>query len=355
MLAIDLITLVLLSTLIILLLIKPGRNRSDGYLAFALLLFLLLWAAEYIDGNFIDLVDSGYYFLYPLTVVCMLYTGPAFYFHARSLVPGDPAPYAKLHWIFPMVDGLLLFALMALAPEENSGLMSVLYYFHTFLVLVSILFYGILLITFYQRMSLKSGGLKLSLKKWIRVLTVIYMVYALCNFSYLFLWDADAFDRYEILWTLDSLLAFFYILGMFYFSHKYGILFPGAVKQAAEDEESVKRWQMLFAKLDGEVREHSLFLNPGLTIEDLSRRLSTNDRYISKAVNVAYGDSVTNYLNNFRLEMFKEKLRDKRNLNLSMDALWAECGFNSKSSFNRFFKKSMGMTPSEYRNSIEHS
>ncbi|PWL27038.1 MAG: hypothetical protein DCO96_11910 [Fluviicola sp. XM-24bin1] len=55
-------------------------------------------------------------------------------------------------------------------------------------------------------------------------------------------------------------------------------------------------------------------------------------------------------MNDLRLEHFKIKLRENTHINLF--ALAEECGFSSKSSFNRYFKMQEGITPSEYRDSL---
>lgn len=77
--------------------------------------------------------------------------------------------------------------------------------------------------------------------------------------------------------------------------------------------------------------------------------MSTNSKYISKAVNLGAGESVTNYLNDICLDRFKALVKDESNAHLNIYALAEECGFSSNSSFNRFFKLRENITPSEYK------
>ena len=54
------------------------------------------------------------------------------------------------------------------------------------------------------------------------------------------------------------------------------------------------------------------------------------------------------FCNSFRLHYFLQLTRDPQFNNLTLLAKAYEAGFNSKTTFNTYFKKSMGTTPSEY-------
>ena len=54
------------------------------------------------------------------------------------------------------------------------------------------------------------------------------------------------------------------------------------------------------------------------------------------------------YINHYRLEAFKQLAKDPKNAHLTLIGLTFESGFNSKTVFNTYFKKEMGMTPKEY-------
>ena len=65
-------------------------------------------------------------------------------------------------------------------------------------------------------------------------------------------------------------------------------------------------------------------------------------------VNKKVGKNFYDFVNQYRLEEFKRLLSDPKNRNLTLLSLAIDCGFNSKSSFNRHFKKVTGQTPSQY-------
>ena len=57
------------------------------------------------------------------------------------------------------------------------------------------------------------------------------------------------------------------------------------------------------------------------------------------------------YINQYRVQEFKAAVTDPKNKNYSLLGIAFECGFNSKSAFNRMFKKSTGLTPSQFKES----
>ena len=48
------------------------------------------------------------------------------------------------------------------------------------------------------------------------------------------------------------------------------------------------------------------FLNPSMTIDEISKKLNTNRTYVSKLVNIYYGVPFRDYLNNLRLDYAKQ-------------------------------------------------
>ena len=57
-------------------------------------------------------------------------------------------------------------------------------------------------------------------------------------------------------------------------------------------------------------------------------------------------------INEYRLEEVKKSLEDPKHQNYTVLAIAYDAGFNSKSTFNDYFKKSTGMTPSQYKKTL---
>jgi len=92
------------------------------------------------------------------------------------------------------------------------------------------------------------------------------------------------------------------------------------------------------------------FLEYELSLEELATKTGIPQRYLSQVVNERYEKNFFDFVNSFRIEEAKRLLSDKT-LDLRISEVMYDSGFNSKSTFNAVFKKSLGKTPSEYRRS----
>ena len=95
-----------------------------------------------------------------------------------------------------------------------------------------------------------------------------------------------------------------------------------------------------------------IYTEPELTLVDLSTRLKVHSNYLSQVINDLEGVNFYDYINILRIQEFKRLVSLPENKNYTILSLAFECGFNSKSAFNRYFKKATGLTPSEYLKSI---
>jgi AraC-like DNA-binding protein len=90
-------------------------------------------------------------------------------------------------------------------------------------------------------------------------------------------------------------------------------------------------------------------LNPLLTINKLGRAISISPRDLSQIINESLGVDFFEYVNSYRVKEAKRYLTDTSNRNRSILDVLLDLGFNSKSVFNRVFKKHTGMTPSAFK------
>jgi AraC-like DNA-binding protein len=95
------------------------------------------------------------------------------------------------------------------------------------------------------------------------------------------------------------------------------------------------------------VEQEQLYLNPELTIADIAGRLNFSTKTISQTINLGLQKSFSTFINQYRVNVFKERLASGKHKHLSILGLAFECGFNSKSSFNRIFKEVTGHVPKE--------
>lgn len=108
--------------------------------------------------------------------------------------------------------------------------------------------------------------------------------------------------------------------------------------------------QEIAAKLISLIAGQKVFTNPELTLEKLSALTNIPRNHISETLNQYIGKSFYQFINEFRIEEVAKILdRCKRqNLTPNILPIAFEAGFHSKTSFNQYFKKYTGLTPSDY-------
>lgn len=93
------------------------------------------------------------------------------------------------------------------------------------------------------------------------------------------------------------------------------------------------------------------FLNPELTLSELAKLIPTHPNKLSEVINKYEQKNFYDLINERRIQEFLRLINMPENKQYTLMSLAYDCGFNSKASFNRNFKKYTGKTPSEYLNS----
>jgi AraC-like DNA-binding protein len=74
---------------------------------------------------------------------------------------------------------------------------------------------------------------------------------------------------------------------------------------------------------------------------------------LSQAINERTGQNFYDFVNFYRVETVKERLKDPEKRDMNVLHIAFDAGFNTKATFNAVFKKSTGLTPSQYRKNFE--
>lgn len=104
----------------------------------------------------------------------------------------------------------------------------------------------------------------------------------------------------------------------------------------------------LLNKLSKSMEEEELFLQPELNLQQLAAHLKASASQLSICINQHYKMNFNDYVNTKRVELFKSKIVLGEHLNYTLLSLAFDCGFNSKATFNRAFKKLEGKTPKAF-------
>lgn len=116
---------------------------------------------------------------------------------------------------------------------------------------------------------------------------------------------------------------------------------PQALPDPDEDARTLSRIERL-------MQEQKLYRDPDLTLTRLARRAGLPARQISGAINRAHGRNVSQVVNEYRIA---EAQRLLKGTDQPVTTIMFDCGFQTKSNFNREFARVTGMTPSDYRRS----
>lgn len=160
-------------------------------------------------------------------------------------------------------------------------------------------------------------------------------------------------DRFISWWTTIPILTLLLLSGGVYSSLKR--------KTQKEEEENIQTNEKYeLSNLDKQashetlqIVEHYLkktqaYLKPDITITDIAEELNIHHRYISQAINENLNQGFPFFINSYRIEEVKRRLKDPEFKKYTLVAIAESCGIKSKSTFNRSFKKVTGKTPSEY-------
>jgi len=102
-------------------------------------------------------------------------------------------------------------------------------------------------------------------------------------------------------------------------------------------------------KLQSFVTDKQPYLEPELTLAQLSEEVKIPTYYLSHVINEKLGCTFLDFINGYRVEAAKAKLTDPTFSHYTILSIAYEAGFNSKSTFYSVFKRQTGMTPSQYR------
>mgnify|MGYP001556063133 CR=1 FL=1 len=94
------------------------------------------------------------------------------------------------------------------------------------------------------------------------------------------------------------------------------------------------------------------YLDSNLKLVDVSSALNLTAHSLSFVINEHLKKNFFNLINGYRVSQAEQKLQQPDSSNFTILSIAFDCGFNSKSAFNRIFKEQTGQTPSQYQKSF---
>ena len=284
-------------------------------------------------------------------------TGPAFYFFVRQSVNKTIRFkwYDTLHLIPIIIASIESLRTLMLSAEVKLAFISGIFNQKAPSVLEMILSNRFIFVTagyvlagiYYLSMHAPSRPLKriVALKRFSISFLVLLVTSVVIQITYILLALNGAY--------LELTLTFVYAISI----HILGYLIlsnerispwstdPEKYLTSPLDLQLLKRYRQ---KLVDHLETQKPWLSPEFSITDLSNQLHMPRHHISQVLNEEMKISFNDLINSYRIQEVKTRLVTGDLAKYSIFGIAKDCGFASKSTFNRIFKKYTGTTPTAY-------
>lgn len=337
------------------LLFLTRKNRyANRLLGILILLITLAVLNMYLNGMpwEIPLIRFTLTFV-PLIIVMPL--GPLIYFYVRSVTDPDfrlSRKHRRHFWpvvvdVIPQLTAIIYVAGMITGLFKHDG-RPWAHFIDTYNVYSDIPRWAS--ITFYLYRSYRYlEGLNLAKDrlKWMKQFTGVFMAFQTVWLLYLIPYVIPQLTD-KVLDTVDWYPVYIPMVVLVYFLGIKGLLMPERETKVAPAPLEERLIATTVPLLKKAMEEEHLFLNPLLNLTLLSEHIKVPPKTISAVLNQHLNKSFNEFVNNYRVEAFKEKVSDPGFEHLTIMGLALECGFNSLPTFQRAFKNMVGMSPKEY-------
>lgn len=341
-------------------------RRSFANTLFSILIFII--SSELLRKY---LLSEGYstlpYLLSILSVSAQALWGPGIYLYTSALI-GEKSNFSskEFKYFHHFLTSFLILAVIKLSNINFADSQSdPSTYGLTSLVLIVVVRFGILLsgIVYTIRAIILLRKYQQQIKEfyshidkfkflWIKH----FLVSSLLFFSLVFV---IPFFGIKTIFFSDYFLAIIILISALYVVRQpqifepISVLLPESVEDKSKDEFSKKginqkESETIYKKLLLFMEQEKPYLDDSLKIGDLAEMMDIPAHHLSFAINQYSKLNFYRFINGYRIEEVKRKMSDEKNILTTA----YECGFKSKSAFNRIFKEINGCTPSEYKRRI---
>lgn len=344
---------------------KTGRAINRNLLVTFFLTKSFLLTRWFIFRFLVDY--KNYFFLAEITFAPFILLAPILYLYIKSLCYKNFALKIKdLFHLFPFISMLILLAFDAqitlfYSPSELSSLEKFINDYSSIVFwssnLIQIFLYLLAMFRTLRHYRSELEYLYSSVEKvnlnWVNSLMgliFLHWIFVVSRsfFSIIpgdFLKLKDVLDLFSI--TIFLVFTTFLILkGLAQLKFATGINEKHKYGSAKLPEPDLNQYAQ---KLTNFMQTQKPYLDPSLTIEELSDQLALPSWQLSQVINERFNHNFYNFVNQYRVEEVKNKFTDPNLKKKTVLEILYDTGFNSKSTFNSVFKKYTGMTPTEFR------
>lgn len=300
--------------------------------------------------------------LYFIPIFYSLSIAPLFYLFIKSKFRYRLEKADFIHLLIPVIQAIVYFSIGFRSVEYKSMLYDEIAFrvylqVESFLFPISLVVYTLFGLSFLKRENNESFFWAEDIKKWLVKFAAGMLFIAVMEFGFSLMEYSSplAFSARFPFYLVHTftLSAFVFWIAVNGFQQYYPLqIFTSRPTQDTPliDEEGMTE---LVKKLHLLMTKDKVFLNPDLNLELLSNYLEIPEKHCSYVLNKGMNANFNQYINTFRIEAFKERIKQGQNKTYTLTSIAYECGFDSKSTFNRTFKLNCGLTPSSYVKMIQ--
>jgi AraC-like DNA-binding protein len=350
---------------------KKGNQRANTLLGLLILVSSLHFAWYMVmDTNLDQLFLPVFWFPYSY----LLTLGPLIYFYTRSLTEIDFTLSIKEipHLVPVLVEiGLQGYIIWQSVQDGIQYYNAKGFFWIRIVELMAISFSlycytrrALFLITHYEQrwrehLSNQKDVTLLWLFRLVKYFRSLWLYWLAFEVAFLLFW------KYQ-LHSIPMFLVLYLLLGIITYS-TYWIGIQGLIKgeillephlrfsqpvgeeQSVYSRLSVHDRQTYSQLLEQAMQVEKLYLEPDLTLSTLAGKVNADPNLVSYILNQTLQKSFYDFVNEYRIEEVKKKLSEPGFSHLKLLEIAYQCGFNSKATFNRVFKKITGVSPSVYK------
>ncbi|WP_223705371.1 helix-turn-helix domain-containing protein [Flavobacterium potami] len=355
--------------------VKTQNKLANRLFASYLLLFIIDDIGIFINDDFIQGYLNLEFFrwttcslvmpIFFLYIVSVCFAG--FRFKTKHLIHTIPFIFTNVVFLFRLyllsdVEKMQFYNHRSQMPE---------FYFFQLLLAVQIVLYSIgvfLVLKKYKELYQENyTNPKTSIFKWLFQISLIFFILYYLSIAK----NVLRFTDFEQLWIwANVVMQFLSLIVTCWFVLKalnHPELFRGIdskleltrdilpkksenVIEVYEEKSEIITSQILALKKY--MTEKEPFLDPSLTIQQLSNQIEIPVRDLSVLINHHINQHFFDFVNEYRIQKAMNILKDPSKSQFTVLEILYEVGFNSKSSFNTSFKKYTNLTPTAYRNTL---
>ncbi|TWI95057.1 AraC-like DNA-binding protein [Mucilaginibacter frigoritolerans] len=102
-----------------------------------------------------------------------------------------------------------------------------------------------------------------------------------------------------------------------------------------------------------QMKANRFYLNEDLSLNSLAKELGISIHELSRIINTGLRKNFNDFVNEFRIQDITRKMKDPVYDRITLLGIAYDCGFNSKTTFNRAFKQVTGKSPAQYKGGLK--